>query len=104
MRTFPALTFALCCSVQAQPSRSGPDAAAAQLLASGRIEEALAGYRELAAKYPGHAEYEDQIGFILAATKRTEEAIPHFERAVQAEPKYARGYYHLGVALHLTQR
>src|SRR5690348_7505745 len=83
---------------QAQPDNSRLEAEAQRALAAGEASGALAKYEQLAKLVPRSAQYEDQIGFILAATNRTEESIPHFQRAIELDPKFAQGYYHLGVA------
>src|ERR687883_407433 len=78
------------------------DGEARRLVAEGRASEALAAYQELAGKFPHVARYEDQIGFILAATRQTNAAIPHFERAIAIDRTFAPAHYHLGVAFWLT--
>lgn len=74
-------------------------------LASGDAATALADYQKLASLVPTSAAYQDQIGFIFAATNRTSDAIPYFERATNLNPKLAQAWFHLGVArLILKQR
>ena len=71
---------------------------------SGKIDEAIGIYSALARKSPGTPRYEDQIGFLLAATKRVSEALPHFRRATEIDPRYAPAFYHEGVALWLNHQ
>jgi len=57
------------------------EAAAKAHLAARNANAALADYQKLAALNPKSALYEDQIGFLLAATNRVPEGIPHLQRA-----------------------
>ncbi len=45
---------------------------------------------------PDSAVSRNNLGEALAAAGRLEEALPHFERAVQIKPHYAHGHYNLG--------
>jgi tetratricopeptide (TPR) repeat protein len=65
---------------------------------------ALADYQKLAQLVPQSADYQDQIGFLLAATNRSSEAIPHFKRATELNPKFAQAWFHLGIARLITQQ
>ncbi len=89
---------------QATGNIEGPEAEAQRLLKARDAAGALEKYRGLAKLKPDSAKYEDEIGFILAGMNRTGEAIPHFERATNLDPRFADAYYHLGVALWLVQR
>lgn len=65
---------------------------------------ALVDYEKLARLVPKSPIYEDEIGFLLAATSRNAEAIPHLRRATELEPRMAQAWYHLGVALWLAHQ
>jgi tetratricopeptide (TPR) repeat protein len=98
-----ALYFCLSLSLAAQTVQQ-LESTARERLAAKDANGALAAYQKLAALVPKSAEYEDQIGFLLAATNRSSEAIPHFQRATELDPKMAQAWYHLGVALALTKQ
>ena len=82
----------------AQSSVADLEALARQRLAARDAGGALAAYQKLAALVPKSAVYQDQIGFLLAATNRSAEAIPHFQRATELDPKMAQAWFHLGAA------
>ena len=90
----------------AQTSANIPqlEALAKERLAARDASRALAIYEKLAELNPASATYQDQIGFLMAATNRSPEAIPHFQRATELDPKMAQAWYHLGVALWLAQK
>ena len=79
------------------------ESTARERLAARDTDGALAAYEKLASLVSGSAAYQDEIGFLLAATNRSAEAIPHFRRATELDPKMAQAWYHLGVALWLTK-
>src|SRR5580704_16592769 len=80
------------------------EASARQRLAAHDAAGALAAYEKLAEMAPKSAVYQDQIGFLLAATNRSADAIPHFRHAIDLDPKMAQAWFHLGAALWLTQQ
>jgi len=84
----------------AQTPATVPDleALARKRIAAGDGEGALAAYQKLIGLVPKSAVYQDQAGFVLAATERSTEAIPYFQRATKLDPKMAQAWYHLGVA------
>jgi len=57
------------------------DATARQRLAARDANGALEAYEKLARMVPQSAAYQDEVGFLLAATNRTPEAIPYLRRA-----------------------
>jgi Flp pilus assembly protein TadD len=79
------------------------EAEARQRLAARDASGALAAYEKLAELVPKSASYQDEVGFLLAAINRSPDAIPHFRRATELDPRMAQAWYHLGVALWLTQ-
>jgi predicted Zn-dependent protease len=98
-----ALYFCLSLSLAAQTVQQLESTARERLTAKD-ANGALAAYEKLAALVPKSAEYQDQIGFLLAATNRSSDAIPHFQRATELDPKMSPAWYHLGVALALTKQ
>jgi tetratricopeptide (TPR) repeat protein len=98
-----ALYFCLSLSLAAQTVEQ-LESTARERLAAKDANGALAAYEKLAGLVPRSAGYQDQIGFLLAATNRSLDAIPHFQRATELDPKMAQAWYHLGVALALTKQ
>src|SRR5579863_8856896 len=89
---------------QASSSIRDLEATARQRWAAQDAAGALAAYEKLAVLVPNSAAYQDQIGFLLASTDRTADALPHFRRATELDPKMAQAWYHLGVALWLSKQ
>ena len=77
-------------------------AQAEQLKSKGDAAGALIGFQQAAAIDPKSARFEDEIGFLLAVLNRRDEALSHFTRAIDLDPRYAAGQYHLGAALWLS--
>ncbi|MGH9611273.1 MAG: tetratricopeptide repeat protein, partial [Bryobacteraceae bacterium] len=77
-------------------------AQARSALAARNLPEALADYQKLVQIVPRSAAYQDELGFLLAASKRTSESIEHFRRATELDPKMAQAWFHLGAALMLS--
>src|SRR5579884_432215 len=96
--------LALLCGCAAAQSLPELENSARQAMRAGNAEAALSAYEQLARANPKSAAYEDQIGFLLAATKRVNEAIPHLQRATELDPKMAAAWYHLGGARYMTQQ
>jgi len=110
MGLLQALTGVLLAALLAGSARLAADTSIPQLeklarqaLAAKDANGALAAYRKLAQIVPGSAAYQDEIGFLLAATNRNAEAIPYFENATRLDSKMAVAWYHLGVASWLAQ-
>jgi len=80
------------------------EASARARLAAHDAKGALEAYEALAKAVPKSAEYQDEIGFLLAATGRDEQALPYFERATVLDPRMALAWYHRGVALRLMEK
>src|SRR5438093_314355 len=69
--------------------------------AKGDAASALRAFERAASRDPNSAAIQDEIGFLLAALNRRTEAIPHLEKAVALDAKFAPAHYHLGVAYWL---
>ena len=101
------ILVALCGSVawaQSSVAIDQLEMSARRHLAARDVTSALADYEKLSELAPSNAGYEDEIGFLLAATNRAPEAIPHFERATALNPKLAEAWFHLGVARAMLQQ
>jgi tetratricopeptide (TPR) repeat protein len=48
--------------------------------------------------------YRDLLGLVYLELQRPDLAIPHFQRAVEIDPKFADAYFHLGTALAENRR
>jgi tetratricopeptide (TPR) repeat protein len=69
------------------------------LRAAGRLEQALAAYRQAAVLRPGAPETQFNMGNVLAELDRPAEAAESFRAALQARPAHAPGWQNLGAAL-----
>lgn len=70
-----------------------------------RNDEAFDTYLELSREYPELAEVQNNLGVMLAAKGRIDEARQAFENALQNNPDYAIAHENLGDTLiHLAQR
>src|SRR5260370_21206269 len=88
----------------------GAGESAAEWIRQGRASKvrgdaaaALRAFEKASSLDPKSAEVEDEIGFLLAATNRQSEAIPHLIKAAQLDPSFAPAHYHLGVAYWLAK-
>jgi len=59
-------------------------------------------WSDTAAKRPGNARAQVNLGAALVGRGRLDEALAHFGYAVQLKPRYADAHYNLGVALAVT--
>jgi tetratricopeptide (TPR) repeat protein len=100
-RTIP-LSLWLALSLTAQTLQQ-LDSTGRERLAANDAGGALAAYEKLAALVPQSAVYQDEIGFLLAATNHSLQAIPHFQRATELDPQLAQAWYHLGAAMALIK-
>jgi tetratricopeptide (TPR) repeat protein len=66
------------------------------LVAMGRYEEAVAGYRKAAQLKPDITQYSDNLGALLSNLGRHQEAIEAFEEGLRANPGYPPIYRNLG--------
>ena len=67
--------------------------------ALGRLDEAMAHYRQGISLNPMHAESHNNLGNALMQQGRLEEALGHFSQALAACSGYAEAHYNLGNAL-----
>jgi len=68
-------------------------------MSEGRLDEAMAEYREALRLKPDMADAHVNLGFVLAGQGRVDEAIPHFREAVQLQPNLETARMYLAVAL-----
>ena len=66
---------------------------------AGRIDEAIAAFRDALHARPDHAAARNNLGAALLAAGRTDEAIAEFTRTLQSHPDYLDAAYNLGTAL-----
>lgn len=71
----------------------------AVLEARGRLEEAIARYRNALRANPGDATAQNALGTALEGQGRLEEAVGYFQQALRARPDYSDARYNLGKAL-----
>ena len=74
-------------------------ARAAELHQAGRLEEAMAVYREILASDPAHPQANNNLGNALCDLGRTTEAVDYYRRALAAKPDFAGVHNNLGAAL-----
>ncbi|HWE48872.1 MAG TPA: tetratricopeptide repeat protein [Bryobacteraceae bacterium] len=65
----------------------------------GRLPDAIAEYNTALGINPGYAKAHNNLGIVLAQSGRINEAIPHFEAAVQNEPDSVETRMNLGSAI-----
>ncbi len=65
---------------------------------------ALTGAQEAVAFDGNVAVYRDLLGLIYLQLQRPDQAVEHFQRAVQIDPKFADAHFHLGTALAESRR
>lgn len=66
---------------------------------AGRLVEAEAAYRAAIAEAPHHAGALHNLGVLLAETRRPNEAVDMFDRAIESEPTYVSAYANKASAL-----
>ena len=90
----------------ALPRRWGPWMAAALLIPLAVLTRRQIGvwrdsttlWRHAVAGAPDSVVARNNLGEVLAAENRLEEAVPHFQRAIQIRPRHAHAHYNLGRA------
>ena len=75
---------------------------AERLIRAGDKSGALAALLSASQAQPASAASEDRIGFLFAVLQRQQDAVDHFQKALNLDPRYAAAHYHLGVALWLA--
>ena len=73
--------------------------AANQLRQEGKLEEAIASYRQAIEQNPNFYLSHHNLGEILAKLGRWEQAVTSYDRAIQLNPNSVWSYYNLGEAL-----
>jgi protein O-GlcNAc transferase len=66
---------------------------------SGRLDKAIAGYRQVVQLAPDFAEAHNNLGITLNAMGRVEDAIACYSRAIQLKPDFSNAYFNLGNTL-----
>jgi len=84
-------------SGQSEEDQSGAGLGNA-LVQQGRLEEAVAAYRESLARTPGSAQVENNLGSALVELDRVSEACECFRRAIQLNPGFELARNNLGKA------
>jgi len=69
------------------------------LKSQGRLDEAVASYRNALAINPDYAEARNNLGIALKAQGKLDEAIASYQRAITINPDYAEAYNNLGIVL-----
>jgi tetratricopeptide (TPR) repeat protein len=67
-------------------------------MAEGRLDQAVAAYKEAVAATPGYAQALNGLGLALFKQDRKAEAIAQFKAATEADPKFALAWSNLGFA------
>jgi predicted O-linked N-acetylglucosamine transferase (SPINDLY family) len=65
---------------------------------AGRLDEAIAGYEALLAKFPAHAELRYRAGIAYSAKRAFDRALPHLVEAARLEPQRPAAWLALGLA------
>ena len=66
----------------------------------GRVEVAIACWRQAIALDPKYAWDHRNLGAALYGKGQVDEAIACYQKAIALDPKYAKAHHNLGVALH----
>ena len=77
---------------------------AAALHRSGRLDEAIAGYRRAVRLWPAYAGALCNLGIALKQAARVNDAIAAYRRAIEIAPDYADAYFNLGIVLGAVRR
>ena len=66
----------------------------------GRLEQAVASFKNALRLNPDYAEAHKNLGIALNDLRNSEEAVDSFQTALQLMPHYAEAHCHLGIALN----
>jgi tetratricopeptide (TPR) repeat protein len=69
------------------------------LVEQGRLEEALAAYRQVLRRRPTYADAHNNLGNVLQAQGKLDEAVASYREALRLQPNYVAAHNNLGVAL-----
>ena len=83
---------------QARPRR-GPQQPRHRPGGQGKLDEAIAEYREAIRLKPDYAEAHDNLGIALEARAKLDEAIAAYREAIRLKPDYAEAHCNLGILL-----
>jgi tetratricopeptide (TPR) repeat protein len=78
------------------------DAVAALYLDAGRLDQAIAEFRESLRLNPQSAPTRYNLGFALSSSGRRDEAIEAFQEALRIDPDYAQAHNNLGALLQIA--
>jgi predicted O-linked N-acetylglucosamine transferase (SPINDLY family) len=83
---------------------SGPSAiehnnSALGLLSQGKLEEAIAQFRQAIRSQPAFPEAHNNLANVLFGMNRADEAVVHYQKALELTPDYAEAHNNLGSAL-----
>jgi tetratricopeptide (TPR) repeat protein len=78
------------------------DAVASLYLDGGRLDEAVAEFRQSLRLNPSSAPTQYNLGFALSVLGRRDEAVVAFEEALRLDPDYAQAHNNLGALLQLA--
>jgi Flp pilus assembly protein TadD len=101
---YMTIWIALFATLQWQTGSAATLARAESLKDQGRVEEAIARYREFAHSDPNNFEGQRKLGAALLESGRVADALPPLGRAVALQPKSAAAHYSLGYGLLQLQR
>ena len=65
---------------------------------------ALVAFREAVAINPAEPRYRDSLGLLLLDRGQIDQALEHLKKALEIDPRFADGHFHLGVALAESRR
>ena len=79
--------------------RRGPQQPRLRPERQGKLDEAIAAYREAIRLKPDDAEAHYNLGIALSGQGKLDEAIAEYREAIRLKPDYAEAHYNLGIAL-----
>ncbi|MFB8797813.1 MAG: tetratricopeptide repeat protein [Microcoleus sp.] len=70
-----------------------------QLAGEGKLDEAIAIYRQAIELNPNNPEFHRSLGEVLQRVGKHQEAIASYRQAIELQPKFSKAYHNLGNAL-----